>query len=80
LSRGRSTPAIRAKVPLLLSALPLLVLGVLLADHTHDPLALDDLTLLTHLFHRRSNFHVATLRAFRRSGVQAFREIGGIVV
>src|SRR5207247_3222235 len=65
LSRGRSTPAIRAKVWLLLSsALPLLVLGILLTDHPHDPFALDDLTLLTHLFYRRSHFHIATLQVF----------------
>jgi hypothetical protein len=48
---------------LLLSALPLLVLGILLANHPHDPFALDDLTLLTHLLYRRSNFHVASLQS-----------------
>src|SRR5262249_23312177 len=42
-------------------ALPLLVLGVVRADHAHDALAPDDLALVTNLLDRRSHFHVFTL-------------------
>src|SRR5215471_8247705 len=52
---GRSTPAIRATSPLLLT-LSLLVLRVL-ADHPHDALPPDDLALVADLLHRRPDFH-----------------------
>src|SRR5215510_7384495 len=59
LLRGRSTPAMRAiSLPL---ALPLLVLGVVRADHAHDALAPDDLALVANLLDRRSDLHSFTL-------------------
>src|SRR5581483_3326939 len=54
LSRGRSTPEIRATVAP--SALPLLVPWVR-ADDPHLPVPADDLALVAHLLHRRPNLH-----------------------
>jgi hypothetical protein len=60
LSRGRSTPAIRAICVLRflrqLLALSLLVLGID-ANHAHHAFALDDLALVAHFFNACSNFH-----------------------
>jgi hypothetical protein len=39
------------------SPLPLLMFRVFLADDPNDAFAFNDLTLLTHFFDRRSNFH-----------------------
>src|SRR5213594_1993547 len=55
LSRGRSTPEIRA-IPSPLSPLLLFVLRVL-ANDVHSPPALNHLALFTSHFHRRSNLH-----------------------
>src|SRR5207253_5916124 len=55
LSRGMSTPAMRAMPDL---PLPLLVLGVV-ADHPDSAVALDDLAAVTHLLDRCSHLHVA---------------------
>src|SRR4051794_25690070 len=52
-SRGRSTPEIRA----ILSALPLLMLGITLADDPHHAIPLDHLAVLADGFHARPNFH-----------------------
>jgi hypothetical protein len=52
LSRGMSTPAMRAKL-----ALHLLVLGVLAADHSDHPMAPDDLAVFAHLLYGSSDFH-----------------------
>src|SRR5579884_4071206 len=57
LSRGRSTPAIRA----IGSALTLFMLGVALADDASHAVALDNLAVLTDRLHACANFH-------RRSG------------
>jgi hypothetical protein len=40
-----------------ISALPLLVLGVALADDAHNALALDHLAVLTNWFDAAANFH-----------------------
>src|SRR5438093_13388027 len=53
LSRGRSTPAMRAMV---LLALPLLVTGVR-ADDEDLPAPADHPALVAHLLHRRMNLH-----------------------
>src|SRR5680860_533568 len=55
LSRGRSTPAIRA-----MSALPLLVSRVL-ANHPDPAAPADDATLLAHLLGGRTNLHTFLL-------------------
>src|SRR5439155_11221474 len=55
LSRGRSTPEIRA-IHSPLSPLLLFVLRVL-ANDVHSPPALDHLALFTSHFHRRSHLH-----------------------
>src|ERR1039458_9575765 len=76
LLRGRSTPAIRAMIPLLLAvscqpsalsncnpfylALTLLVFRVL-ADHPHYSLAVDDLALVANLLNRCSYLHKPVL-------------------
>ena len=65
LSAGRSTPAIRATVFLLL--LPLLVARVPAADHPDDALAPDHLAVLTDLLHGRANLHLTSPRRERRS-------------
>jgi hypothetical protein len=52
LSRGRSTPAIRA-----ILALPLLVLGIASADDARDTLPLDHLAMLADWLHAAANFH-----------------------
>src|SRR5665213_784875 len=60
LSRGRSTPAIRAKDCLLVTqdlALPLLVL-LDNADNAHDAVALYYLAFITDFFNRCSDFHL----------------------
>src|SRR5690348_8040134 len=67
-SRGRSTPAIRAILDVLLVlcarrgalALALLVARVGGADDPHDALALDDLALVTDLLDRSADLHDAT--------------------
>src|SRR5689334_11983576 len=64
LSAGRSTPAIRATVFLLL--LPLLVARVPAADHPDDALAPDHLAVLTDLLDRRTNLHLPSPRRERR--------------
>ena len=64
-SAGRSTPAIRATVFLLL--LPLLVARVPAADHPDDALAPDHLAVLTDLLDRRTNLHLPSPRRERRS-------------
>src|SRR6266550_225350 len=58
LSRGRSTPAIRATLspPRTPLPLPLLVAGVR-ADHHDPPVTADRLALLAHLLDRRSDLH-----------------------
>src|SRR5215211_2760226 len=56
LSRGRSTPAIRA-MPLSLLALPLLVPGVGADDH-HDAPPPDDPAPVAHLLHGRPDLHL----------------------
>src|SRR5580765_1186230 len=56
LSRGRSTPAIRATAPLASLTLPLLVARVR-ADHHDPPVPADHLALLAHLLDRRSDPH-----------------------
>src|SRR5688572_31678874 len=55
LSRGRSTPAIRA-IPGGLLALPLLVSRVGADDH-HDAAAPDHAALVAHLLHGRPDLH-----------------------
>ena len=55
LTRGRSTPAIRAMM-CISSTLPLLVAGVF-ADDAHDALAADDLALVANLLDARTNLH-----------------------
>src|ERR671919_1638198 len=67
LSRGRSTPAIRATL-----SLPLLVSRVR-ADHHDPPTAPDDLALLAHLLDGRPYLHLfaprgATHRTLRTEG------------
>src|SRR5687767_12378290 len=52
-SRGRSTPAIRA----MRSALPLLMLGIALADDASHAVALHDLAMLADRLHAAANFH-----------------------
>jgi hypothetical protein len=51
-SRGRSTPAMRA-----ISALPLLVFRVALANDPDNTLTLDDLAVLADRFDARSYLH-----------------------
>src|ERR671919_2987902 len=63
-SRGRLTPAIRAKFSLL--ALSLLVARVR-ADDQHLALPLDHAAAVTHRFDGRSDFHGRTLRQPRLS-------------
>src|SRR5690242_7483269 len=65
LSRGRSTPAIRAtsRSPL---ALALLVPRVVRADHEHATAAPDDLAPVAHLLHRRSYLHLLQSFSFAR--------------
>src|SRR4051812_47518873 len=58
LSRGRSTPAIRATSTLLALALPLLVPRVVRADHEHAAAAPDDLAPVAHPLHRRPYLHL----------------------
>src|SRR6186713_2737853 len=59
LSRGRSTPAIRAMGDS--SALPLLVTGIL-ADHPHGPVPAHDLAVLAPQLDRRLDFHDCPLK------------------
>src|SRR5690349_6515492 len=73
-SRGRSTPAIRAILGVLLvpsergdSALALLVARVGGADDPHDALALDDLALVANLLDRSADLHDATASRERLS-------------
>src|SRR5918995_5558436 len=58
LSRGRSTPAIRA-IPSSLLALPLLMPWVGADDH-HDAPAPDHPTPIAHLLHGRPDLHLRT--------------------
>src|SRR5436190_18332397 len=60
LSRGRSTPAIRAMFsPLLALALTLLVARVR-ADHQDPPATTDHAAPVAHLLHRRPDLHAIT--------------------
>ena len=65
-SLGRSTPAIRAtlspfqNIRIHCSSLPLFVTGIR-ADHADHTFSLDNLTLSTHFFHRRADFHFSIL-------------------
>src|SRR3989337_2605638 len=76
LSRGRSTPAMRAiRIPL---SLLLFVLRVL-ANHEHPPPALDDLALLTHPSYRRTYFHDAWLLSISLTVTVGDAAPGGVV-
>src|SRR5262245_27375021 len=61
LSRGRSTPAIRAILRPLPSALPLLVSWVLRADDHDPPMPANQLAPVADLLHRRSDLHTNPL-------------------
>src|SRR3954451_7429441 len=71
LSRGRSTPALRAtsRSPL---ALALLVPWIVRADHEHAAAAPDDLAPVAHLLHARPNLHLLTCTC-RRCALAAGR-------
>src|SRR5688500_11612826 len=58
LSRGRSTPEMRAMCGL---ALTLLVLGVALADDSRHAVALDHFAVLADRLHAGANFHCTTV-------------------
>src|ERR671924_1344611 len=72
-SRGRLTPAIRAKSPSPLS-LSLLVPWIG-ADDQHLAVPLDHAAAVTHRLDGRSNFHLRTLRQPRQSSATPRRSI-----
>src|SRR5713101_810717 len=58
------------------SALPLLVLGVALADDANDALSLDDFAVLADRLDARTNLHVLLSRASLRNSSQTYRGAG----